>query len=160
MANASEIKQCRTLAGTPLYQGNGALLQAVHVVFLMQQRVTRLKVEQPIDANVMMAELKKLSSSIVYRKASNATDVCLFSFSDAAQPQRQRLWTNGNIDWHLSKIGQERERYVPFDLLVIAQTEPYKPFVVRSRDFSRCSGGRPWILYKDIDQHTVPTFTR
>lgn len=73
----------------------------------MQQRVTRLKVEHIIDANVMVAELKKLSSAIVYRKVSNATDVCLLSFSDAPNPKDRDNRQTGILIGILARSGRE-----------------------------------------------------
>lgn len=107
LANAREIQQYRALAGTLLYLGNGTLPQASYVVSLMQQRVSRLKVKHLIDANNMLAELRKLSSTIFYQKVDTPYDVCLFSLSDASHPKDRDYGQTGILIGILARNGKE-----------------------------------------------------
>lgn len=62
-----EMHEYRSLAGTLLYLGNGVLSHASMVVSIMQQQIGRLRVEHLIDANMMLAELRKLGPFILLK---------------------------------------------------------------------------------------------
>lgn len=104
-ATVRETQDYRALAGTLLYLGNGVMPQASLVVSIMQQKIGNLKVEHLIDANIMVAELMKLGSKIIYRKVSNPTDVCLFTLSDAAHPRNRDYGQIGILTGILAKSG-------------------------------------------------------
>lgn len=90
-----------------LYLGNGALPQASYVAFSVQQRVLRLKLEHLVNDNVMLTELMRLSSTIVYRKVDSAEDVCMFSLSDASHPNNRDYGQSGILTGILAKKGRK-----------------------------------------------------
>lgn len=63
----------------------GVLLQALAIACIMQQKVPNLKIEDIVDANFCMKELKNLNPIIWYSKLSRKLrSMKALSFSDAA----------------------------------------------------------------------------
>ena len=85
MATEKEIGWFRSLAGELVWLGCGALPQAAYVASYMQQCVPRLKIEQIVQTNGMLNELKDLKANVKFRapehELSDAVDT---TFSDAA----------------------------------------------------------------------------
>lgn len=53
----------------------------------MQQKIARLTVENPVEANETLSELRKLDPTIAFRCVTSPLNVTLCSFSDAAHPK-------------------------------------------------------------------------
>lgn len=79
-----ERAEYRSLAGTLLYLGQAVLPQACFVASRLQQKLGTLRVSYLIDANAMVAKLKKLQRSILYLSPDYIVDVCINTFSDAS----------------------------------------------------------------------------
>lgn len=104
-ATATETKQFRSLAGTLLYLGKGTLPQASFVVSLMQQRIGNLLVEHLIEANEMVAELRKLTPTLTFPRAPNPTNAVLCSIYDAAHPKDRDYGQTGFFTGLLAQSG-------------------------------------------------------
>lgn len=84
-ATEKEYDDYRSLAGSLMWAGNGALPQASFVASSMQQTAPRLKLHNLTEANKMLKELKDLQPIIRFNKI-NATikEIDIWTFSDAS----------------------------------------------------------------------------
>lgn len=84
-ATPHEYKDYRSLAGSIIWAGNGAMPQAAYVGSFMQQVAPRLRVSDMTEANKMLKEIKDLNPQIMFRKLnSEIISIDVWTFSDAS----------------------------------------------------------------------------
>jgi hypothetical protein len=84
-ATDEELGEYRRMAGVLSFLGYGALPQAAYCASAMLQRLPRLVVQDLIQANNMVSELRAMRPSIKYvAPAANIVSMKVCSFSDAA----------------------------------------------------------------------------
>lgn len=85
IATQHEYTAYRSLAGSIIWAGNGALPQAAFVGSLMQQTAPRLRVKDITEANKMLKEIRDLKPLISFRKLTSEVDnIDVWTFSDAS----------------------------------------------------------------------------
>lgn len=84
-ATDDERNAFRSMAGEFIWAGSGALPPAAYIGSWMQQRVPSLTVEDILQANGMLKEMRELKADIIYRTPVGVIKkVVVTSFSDAA----------------------------------------------------------------------------
>lgn len=92
LANDRERSEYRSLSGVLLYLGQAVLPQACLVASKIQQKLGLLKVGHLMEANAMVAELKKLLPALLYRASRNIKDVMIYTFSDASHGAADEIY--------------------------------------------------------------------
>lgn len=85
-ATTEEVESFRSLAGALLWLGSAVMPQAACIASFMQQKVTRLRVHDFIEANSRLKELRDLKPYIKYQQPEqhSTSDITVYSFSDAS----------------------------------------------------------------------------
>lgn len=84
-ATEAQFERYRSLAGSMIWPGHGALLQAAFVVSYMQQNFRNVRVKHIVEANKMFKQFKDLSSTIWSRKTeARQKEMEIWNFSDAS----------------------------------------------------------------------------
>lgn len=85
LATDTEKESFRSLAGEFVWIGSSAVPHASYIGSWMQQKVPRLNIDDVIQANGMLKEMKEMKASITFKTPSDDVEkVVVTSFSDAA----------------------------------------------------------------------------
>ena len=85
VATPTEVTAYKSLCGVMNFLGASVLPQASLAASLLQQRVSKLTVDNMREANKVVAEILKLSPLINYRhQQPRVTNACIQTFSDAS----------------------------------------------------------------------------
>lgn len=79
-----DILSYQSLAGALLWLGSAVMPQASSIATLMQQKITRLRVCDLLDANARLHELRNFKSNIRYNRVRDGARLKVCTFSDAS----------------------------------------------------------------------------
>lgn len=84
LACALEIRDYRSLAATMTYLGREVPPQAAYVTSIMPQKLSKLTVQHPIDANAMVNDSFTFLSQITYPRLLDVENLILATSLDAS----------------------------------------------------------------------------
>lgn len=97
-ANADELRQYCSLAGTLLYPGRSVILQARFLASILQQELGFLKVGDLESANEIVGELQKLQPWFFFlRSPMNIKNVIIIAITDAFHYQINETYDQTNL---------------------------------------------------------------